>query len=197
MLNPSTISGFTFSQPVTFSITDGDLAAAGVTLSATPSGVAEGGSSVIKATLTGGIKAAGDIIVTLSKEASSTLGNTEHGALSTITIPAGSTEGTFTLTTSTDLLLETTETLVLAGTATNGIPVSGTTITVTDATGTTANKTLQISPAAITVAEGGKATMTVALPVNIITTQAITVILAKGAGSSASSRQAITASLQP
>ncbi|WP_164714321.1 Calx-beta domain-containing protein [Chitinophaga rhizosphaerae] len=186
VLNPSTISGFTFSQPVTFSISDGDLSAAGITLSATPSGVAEGGSTVIKAILTGGVKAADDVIVTLSKDGASTLGNTEHGTLGTITIPAGSTEGTFTLTTNTDLLLETTETLVLAGTATNSIPVTGITVTVTDATGSAANKTLQLTPATATVAEGGKVTMTIALPTNIITTQAITVTLTKGAGSSAS-----------
>ena len=186
VLNPSTISGFTFSQPVTFSITDGDLSAAGITLSATPSGVAEGGSAVIKAALTGGVKAADDIVVTLSKDGASTLDNGEHGALGTITIPAGATEGTFTLATNTDLLLETTETLVLAGTATHSIPVTGMTLTVTDATGTTANKTLRLTPATATVAEGGKVTMTVALPANIITTQAITVTLTKGAGSSAS-----------
>lgn len=185
VLNPSTLAGFTFSQPVTFSITDGDLTAAGITLSATPSGVAEGGSTVVKATLTGGVKAAADITVALSKDGASTLGNSEHAALGSILIPAGATEGTFTLATHTDLLLETTETLVLAGTATNAIPVTGTTITVTDATGTTANKTLQLTPATATVAEGGKVLMTIALPENIITTQAITVSLTKGAGSSA------------
>ncbi|WP_109697108.1 Calx-beta domain-containing protein [Chitinophaga deserti] len=185
VLNPSNVAGFTFSQPVTFTINDGDLAAAGITLSATPSGVAEGGSTVIKATLTGGVKAAADITVTLSKVSSSTLGDAEHGTLGTIVIPAGATEGTVTLATNTDLLLETTETLVLAGNATNAIPVTGTTITVTDATGTTANKTLLLTPATATVAEGGKVTMTVALPAGIITTQAITVTLGKGAGSSA------------
>lgn len=185
VLNPSTLAGFTFSQPVTFTITDGDLAAAGITLSATPSGVTEGNSTVIKATLTGGVQSSADITVTLTKDAASTLGNSEHGALGTIVIPANGTEGTFTLGTHTDQLLETTENLVLGGSATGSIPVTGTTITVSDATGTTANKSLRLTPGTATVAEGGKVMLMVALPENIITTQAITVALSKGAGSGA------------
>ncbi len=58
---------FTFSQPVSFNITDGDLAAAGISLSVAPGSVAEGGSAIVKATLTGGVTAAADITVALSR----------------------------------------------------------------------------------------------------------------------------------
>uniref|UniRef100_UPI002612891B beta strand repeat-containing protein n=1 Tax=Chitinophaga sp. TaxID=1869181 RepID=UPI002612891B len=184
-LTPSATGGFTFSQPVSFTITDNDLSAAGIALSVSPSPVAEGTSAIVKATLTGGVTATGNITVTLGKGASSTLENTEHGALGTITISAGNTEGTFTLTTGTDELLEATETLELTGTATSSIPVNGTTLQVTDATGTTANKTIQISPLTATLVEGNDMDFTVSLPGSITTSQDITVTLTKGAGSAA------------
>ncbi|MGN7724185.1 hypothetical protein, partial [Chitinophaga sp. 22620] len=108
-------TGFTFSQPVNFDITDQDLAGATITLSAAPASVAEGASSVITATLNGGVTSATNLTVTLSKHASSTAGNTEHGALGSITINAGQTTGTVTLTTNTDQVLEANETVMIEG----------------------------------------------------------------------------------
>ncbi len=186
MIFDASATGFTFSQPVTFTITDGDLAAAGITLSAAPGSIAEGAGAVIKATLTGGVTSASNIVVSLAKNAASTLKDTEHGALGTITIAAGATEGTFSLSTNTDQVLEPTETLVLGGTATSSIPVTGATLQVTDATGTNANKTISLTPATATIVESGKVTMTVSLPAGITTAGPITINLAKGAGSSAS-----------
>ncbi len=176
--NPSA-AGFTFNQPVSFTITDGDLAAAGIQLSVAPATIAEGGSAVITATLTGGVTAKDKIIITLSKDGTSTMSDAEHIALGTIEINSGDTEGTFTLTTHTDLLLEPAETIVVGGISNPAIPVSAVTLTVTDATGTNANKTLSLTPATATIMEGGKVTMTVSLPAGIQSSQAIVVSLSR------------------
>ncbi|WP_346319933.1 Calx-beta domain-containing protein [Chitinophaga sp. YIM B06452] len=181
ILAPSA-TGFTFNQPVDFNITDQDLAGATITLSAAPASVAEGASAVITATLNGGVTSAGNITITLSKDAGSTAGATEHGALGTITITAGQTTGTFTLTTNTDQLLEAGETVVINGANPLSIPVSGTTVTITDASGPA---DITLSPAAATVAEGGIVKIKASLPVGVTSSQAITVNLSKAAGSSA------------
>ncbi|MBO9155434.1 hypothetical protein ACFOTA_24705, partial [Chitinophaga sp. GCM10012297] len=178
-------SGFTFSQSVSFDITDQDLAGAYIILSASPASVAEGGSTVITATLNGGVTAVNNLTVTLSKNGSSTAGDSEHDALGTITINAGATTGTFTLTTNSDQLLEASETVVIDGINAQGITVTGTTVTITDATGTSANKTITLTPATATVAEGGVVKIKAILPTGITSTQDITVTLTKAAGSTA------------
>ncbi|RPD42300.1 Calx-beta domain-containing protein [Chitinophaga barathri] len=186
VLTPSAAGGYTFTQSVIFNITDQDLAGASIALSAAPASVAEGTSSVITATLNGGVLSASNILVTLSKNSSSTAADAEHGTLGTITINAGSTTGTFTLTTGTDQLLETNETVVIEGTNAEGIAVAGTTVTITDATGTNANKTITLTPSTATVTEGGLVKIKATLPAGIISIQPIVVTLSKGAGSSAS-----------
>ncbi|MGN7724188.1 hypothetical protein, partial [Chitinophaga sp. 22620] len=108
-------TGFTFNQPISFDITDQDLAGATITLSAAPASVAEGASSVITATLNGGVTAASNLVITLTKGAGSTAGSAEHGVLGPITINAGQTTGTVTLTTNTDQVLEANETVMIEG----------------------------------------------------------------------------------
>ncbi|MGN7724180.1 Calx-beta domain-containing protein, partial [Chitinophaga sp. 22620] len=175
-------TGFTFNQPVSFDITDQDLAGASITLSAAPATVAEGTSTVITATLNGGITSVNNLTVTLSKNPGSTAGNSEHGALGTITINAGQATGSFTLSTNADQLLETGETIVVDGINTQGITVTGTTVTLTDGTGPA---DIALTPATATVAEGGTIKLKASLPAGITATQAVTVALSKGSGSSA------------
>ncbi|SIN64085.1 Calx-beta domain-containing protein, partial [Chitinophaga niabensis] len=67
------------------------------------------------------------------------------------------------------------------GTAT-GFTVTGATVNITDATGTSANKQLTLTPDASTVAEGGSIQVKVSLPTNIITSEAQTISLTSGAG---------------
>ncbi|MGN6511266.1 MAG: Calx-beta domain-containing protein, partial [Chitinophaga sp.] len=173
-------TGYIFNQSVIFNITDGDLATANITLSA--GSVAEGSSAVITATLNGGVTSASNIVITLSKNASSTTENTEHGTLGTITINAGETTGTFTLATNGDQLIEPDETIIVDGTNTDGIPVTGTTITITDNTGPV---NITLSPATTSVAEGNVVKLKASLPSGITSTQAITVSLSRETSSTA------------
>ncbi|MBO9155174.1 Calx-beta domain-containing protein [Chitinophaga sp. GCM10012297] len=176
-------SGFTFSQSVSFDITDQDLAGASITLSAAPASVAEGSSTVITATLNGGVTAVNNLTVTLSKNGSSTAGNTEHGAPGVITIPAGTATGTFTLTTNTDQLIETNETIVIDGSNAQGIAITGTTVTITDNTGPV---NITLSPATAAVAEGGVVKLKASLPSGVTSTQDINVSISRASGSTAS-----------
>src|SRR5690606_7059616 len=108
--------------------------------------------------------------------------NTEHGTLGTITINAGETTGTFTLITNGDQLIEPNETIIVDGTNTDGIPVTGTTITITDNTGPV---NITLSPATTSVAEGNIVKLKASLPSGITSTQAITVSLSRETSSTA------------
>ena len=127
----------------------------------------------------GGLTAGSNITITLNSAASSTASGADHGTLNAITINAGSTTGSTTLTASSDNILESDETLVLEGTAT-GFAVTGTTVTITDATGP---RQISIVPEAATVTEGSAIKVWVRLPAGISTSEDITVQLDRGAAS--------------
>ncbi|MCK7556836.1 hypothetical protein MKQ70_18145 [Chitinophaga sedimenti] len=184
-----TATGYTFSQSVIdIEVADGDYTGNNtVTLSVTPASVAEGSGSTLRAALPGTLVASYPITITLNKDAASTAGAADHGTLpASITIPAGSNSATTALTTATDNILESSETLVIGGTAT-GFTVNATTLTITDVTSTNPLHTkISLSPATTTIAEGASATMTISLPAGITADADIAVSLSRGAGSSAS-----------
>ncbi|MRG48621.1 T9SS type B sorting domain-containing protein [Chitinophaga sp. SYP-B3965] len=178
-LVPSAVGGFTFNSNVELDVVDNDLAGASIALSASMASVAEGGTVRITATLSA--TSSTDIIVTLAKDGASQADNTDHGAFGSITILAGASSGYVDITASSDLLLENTESLILNGTTT-GLTVTGTTVNITDATGTSANKQITLTPAASTVAEGGSIQVRVSLPNTILTSEALTINLTSGTG---------------
>ncbi|WP_159442368.1 Calx-beta domain-containing protein, partial [Chitinophaga niabensis] len=180
ILVPSSL-GYTFTKNVDLDIIDADLAGATIVLSAAAANVAEGSSVRITATIQGSLTSATPINVVLSKDGASIADNTDHGTLGTITIAAGAADGFVDISANTDLILENTESLILNGTAT-GFTVTGTTVNITDATGTSANKQLTLTPDASTVTEGGSIQVKVSLPTNIITSEAQTISLTSGAG---------------
>ncbi|WP_146857252.1 Calx-beta domain-containing protein, partial [Chitinophaga cymbidii] len=138
-------TGFTFGSDVTLDILDNDHTGATIALSTSQTTIAEGGTgTTITATLLGGLTAGTDIVINLSRGSSSSSQSSDHSTLNQITIAATQTSGSTTLTAGNDNILERSETLILEGTAT-GFTVTGTTVTITDATGP---KQLTLTPEA-------------------------------------------------
>ena len=117
-------------QLVSITITDAESAPT-VTLASSASSVAEGSSVTLTATLSVATTAA----VTVPLDTSGATEGTDYGALSDITIAAGSTTGTVTLTTTDDSVYEGTETATVSiGTVSGGSASaanSGTSVVVT------------------------------------------------------------------
>ncbi|AWO00380.1 hypothetical protein DLD77_00990 [Chitinophaga alhagiae] len=179
VLTPSA-TGFTFSGHAKLTVKDADLADATIVLTTTAASMAEGESITVTAEMQDNIRSLSAIDVVLSKTGSEA-DNDDHSPLGAIHINAGEASGTFVITALADLLLEGDETLVLGATA-GGIPVTGVTAVIRDAT----DNAITITPAAATIKENEQATFTLRLPVNVTTTEKITVTLAKAAGSTVS-----------
>ncbi|MBO9155424.1 Calx-beta domain-containing protein, partial [Chitinophaga sp. GCM10012297] len=176
-------TGFTFTGDVSLDVEDTDPAGLMIQLSANPATVAEGAATEITASLQG-FTSASDIDVVLSSGSGSTAGSGDHGVLGTIHIAAGQSSAKVNISAVADDILEGNEMLELRG-STGGFTVQGTDITITDATNTNANKTIMLTPATATVAEGGVVKIKAILPTGITSTQDITVTLTKAAGSAA------------
>ncbi len=178
-----TASGYTFSQStIDIDVIDNDVAA--IMLAVTPGTVSEGTSTSLTASLPAGYTAGYDLDVVLSKGAASTSAAGDHGSLpATIQIAAGANASSVvSITTATDDILETSETLVIEGLL-GSFTVNATTVTIDDVTSTIpANTAITLSPATVTIAEGGNTTLTVSLPVGITTEAPLVIALSSGAG---------------
>ena len=136
---------------------------AGITLSVDTASLAESASAtgvVVTATLDGGKQLSSDIEITISLGGTAGAADYSANSLSSITITAGESSGTGTLTVTPtdDAIVEGTETITVAGSAT-GIVVSSTAITITDDD----SATLSLSVPSGEVTEGSNAEFTVTL----------------------------------
>ncbi|WP_211324793.1 Calx-beta domain-containing protein [Chitinophaga skermanii] len=180
-------TGFTVNGTIDVAIEDEDVSGT-ITMTASNTTITEGdAATTVTVSLPSGLTAGKPIVVTLSKSVTSTAANTDHDAIPTsVTIAAGASTTTFTVRAITDNLLESDETLVIAGTNTDGFTVNGITFTIKDKTSTIpANVALTLVADSTSILEGNSTKVTVRLPNNITTTQAITVNLTRGAASSA------------
>lgn len=176
-------TGFTLNGRVQLSVLDGDASAASIQLSGT--NVTEGGNATITAILQGGVTSGSPIAITLSRNVVSSSSPGDISALPVITIPAGQTSASTTISALNDHILETTESLLIDGSAL-GYTIIGGSLNITDATGAVAaNKIVTITPANTSVAEGTSATVEVSLPVGITTELPLNVQLVAGPGTSA------------
>ncbi|ATL47920.1 hypothetical protein COR50_12490 [Chitinophaga caeni] len=179
-------SGFTISGSIDMTVTD-EAVSGNITISASPSSIAEGASATFSVSLPGGLIAGTDMEISLSKGGASTAGSSDHGTIpSSVTILAGDNSATFTVPATEDGIIESNETLVINGTNANGYTVIGTTVTISDKTGTiAANRALSLSASPSSIAEGGSSTVTVSLPAGITSSSDITVALSSGTNTSA------------
>ena len=164
---------------------DGTVATPTVRLSASPNPVTEGSSVTVTATLSAALQSSVTIPVTLTDGSAEP---TDHGSLTSITINAGSTSGTGTITTSqdTDTADETftvaLNTANLPSSVTAGTP-SSVQVTISDDDGggttpTTPSVSLSVSPR--TVTEGSSVTVTVRLSSSLSSNVRIPITLTDG-----------------
>ncbi|UYQ91474.1 gliding motility-associated C-terminal domain-containing protein [Chitinophaga horti] len=184
-----TATGYTFDlTDIDVDVIDADYTGSTmpITLNVTPASVNEGTSATIRASLPAGLTASYDIDVNVTKDAGSTAATGDHGALpTTLHITAGSNaSANATITTATDNILESAETVVAAGTAT-GFTVSNGTLTINDATSANPlNTKLTLTPVSATITEGASTSVSVSLPTGITAASDISVTLSSGVGSS-------------
>ncbi|MEX6689823.1 Calx-beta domain-containing protein [Danxiaibacter flavus] len=189
-------AGYTYAtgkDVATVTIKDQTGTVANKQISITPStaDVNEGAGITITVSLPAGITSSAAIAVPISAGGTAT-SNTDYDLLpTTVTIPAGSNSITFPVNAKTDIIIESDETVTIAGgtlpagyTYASGKNTS--TVTIKDQTGTVANKQISISPATVDVNEGASATITVSLPAGITSSAAIAVSVSTG-GTAASS----------
>ena len=146
-------------------IVDNDTASTAVRLTATPGTVAEGAGTArvtVTARLDGAAPSA-DAVVTVTVGSGTAEAGTDFTAGDdfALTIAAGDTSGTasFTLAPVDDALVEDTETVSVTGSATGGLTVTGAMVEIVD----NDVAVLTVSPATLTVIEGGSAAYTVVL----------------------------------
>ncbi len=159
---------------VTTTITDDDGTPSSITLSADPDSLSESdGQTDVTVTAT----LDGSSTLTTSTEVTITLGGTAtstdysvNGALASITIPAGQSSATSTLTITPvdDQVVEGDETITLNGAAT-GLTVTPATVTLTDAVGNGDEAELSVLGPTSSVSEGSDATFTVTLSSSVAT----------------------------
>ncbi|WP_158538640.1 Calx-beta domain-containing protein, partial [Chitinophaga skermanii] len=186
-LTAGSADGFTFNGGINIDIEDEDVSGI-IALTASPLGMTEGDpAKVVTVSLPSGAVAGKDIVVNLSKNASSTASASDHSALPTsVTIKKDSSFTTFTVAALDDDLLEREETLVITGTNSDGYTVSGITLLIADKTSDIpANVAITLTADSTTILEGNSTKVFVRLPSNITTTEAITVNLSRGALSDA------------
>ncbi len=133
---------FYFLQEISLDVVDTNPAGLLIQLTANPVTVTEGVSTEITAALQG-FTSMSDIDVVLSSGGTSTASAGDHGTLVTIHIAAGQPSAKVNILAVADDILEVNELLELRGSAA-GYTVQGTDITITDATGTNANKTITL-----------------------------------------------------
>ncbi|MBF0195458.1 MAG: hypothetical protein HQL71_12925 [Magnetococcales bacterium] len=159
----SSVTNASESGPKTLTVVDDDSAPT-VTLTSTSSSISEGsGSTILTATLSA--QSSNDVTVALAYSGTATSGGTDYtyGATS-ITINAGSTSGTITLTLVDDTLDESSETIIVdISSVTNGTESSTQQVTTTIADNDDA-PTVSLSTSSTALAEaGGSATLTATL----------------------------------
>ena len=153
-------------------ITDDDTASTALTLSVSPSSVAEGGGAAtleVTASLDADARpGAMSVTVAVGAEGDAATEGTDYATVSdvTVTIPGGSTTGTgtFTLTPTDDELTEGDETLTVSATVT-GLTVTGTAVTITDDETASTGVTLTVSPTLV-AEDAGATTVTVLARLN-------------------------------
>ena len=162
-----TATGFTTINPATLTIDDSaDTAPTAITLSATPTSVAEGVTQTVTVTATlspTDITLPGATEVTVSV-AAGTAQAADFGTVTNfmITIPAGATsgEGTFPFAVTEDTVADPGETVTVSGTATGFITINPATLTIDD-DADTAPTAITLSATPTSVAEGVTQTVTV------------------------------------
>ncbi|MGX5817398.1 Calx-beta domain-containing protein [Chitinophaga lutea] len=173
-------TGITTVHSTTLTITDKNGQDANnkkITFTPDATSIAEGGNTTIWVRLPAGQKTQDALTVTLSVGAgtSASLLSSEYSALVPVTIPAGGSEVSFTLTANTDMLLEGDEALEIVASATvyGSSQTASTTVTITDAPG---NNVITVAGDAA-VTEGHKAVITFSLPAGYTATQDIVIQL--------------------
>ena len=168
--------GLGTSKSITTTITDDDAAPSGIALSASPSSLGEDDAATsvtVTATLNGSTLPS-PTVVTIGTLAGGATKDTDYTAttLSSITIPANSSEGSgsLTITPTDDQVVEGDETIIIPGTTTTGLSVTSATVMLTDDDKTTTEAPddkdgaeLSITGPASAVAEGSNASFTVTL----------------------------------
>ena len=168
-LTGSAPDGLTVTE-TTLEITDNDAASTAVTLTAAPVSVDEGAETV-QVTVTAALNGAphtDDTVVMVTVGSGTAQAGSDFSAAAglEITISAGAAEGagTFTLTLLDDTLSEQAETVSLAGTASTGLPVNGTTVEITDNDAAPTRVLLTAAPASVDEGAGSvQVTVTAAL----------------------------------
>ncbi|MBP4136915.1 beta strand repeat-containing protein [Flavobacterium geliluteum] len=135
----------------------------------------EGTATSVVVSLPSGITAVNDITFNYAVSGTASSGSDFTALSGTGTIVAGQNSVSIAVTPLTDSIIEPNETIILTGGAITGSPLTGftwsssantSTITITDVT-SAASKILNITPTAVSVAEGSPTTLTVSLPTGI------------------------------
>ncbi|WP_146867391.1 Calx-beta domain-containing protein, partial [Chitinophaga cymbidii] len=171
-------TGFTFSGDLHLNVLDENHSGT-LTITA-PATITEGNSAMITVSLPGALLAGSDIAINLNRGAASTAAATDHSAIPpTVTIKTGEHAASFTVTASTDNILEITESLVIGGTAA-AYSVNAATLQIEDATGADpANTVITLQPATSDILEGTTAQFRVSLPAGIVSSTPIQVNMSK------------------
>ncbi|QEH41186.1 Calx-beta domain-containing protein [Chitinophaga sp. XS-30] len=178
-------AGFTFSGDVLIDILDENHSGT-ITITSAPTAILEAGAAAaITVSLPGALLAGSDIEVSINRGASSTAAVTDHSTLpASVIIKAGEHATSFNITAPADNILESTETLVIEGTAA-AYSVSSATLQIEDATRLDpANTLISLSPSNSTIMEGHTAQFFVSLPAGIVSSTPVVVNMSKTAAGS-------------
>ncbi|MBP4136914.1 beta strand repeat-containing protein [Flavobacterium geliluteum] len=161
--------------------------------------VAEGSNTALTVSLPTGVTTANALLVNYTIGGTAT-SDTDYTALTgSVTIPAGQGSATINVSSSSDSIIESSETVTVTGATTAGFTwspsASSSTVTITDVT-SVASRVLSINPTSVSTDEGTSTDLTVSLPTGVTTAAALIVnYTIAGTATSATDYTALTGSV--